>query len=46
MKKEIEQSIFVDDEDEGFVIEVILYKDGTSKRILYSEDGKPISLPF
>ena len=44
--KKIEQSIFIEVEDEGFVVEVILYKDGTSKRVLYSEDGKPISLPF
>ena len=43
--KKIEQSIFIEVEDEGFVVEVILYKDGTSKRVLYSEDGKPISLP-
>ena len=45
MNKEIEQSIFIEDE-EGFLVEVILYTDGTSKRVLYSEDGKPISLPF
>lgn len=41
MKKEVEQSIFIDDED-GFVIEVILYKDGTSKRNVYTEDGQQI----
>lgn len=42
MKKEIEQSIFVDDEDDGFVIEVILYKDGTSEQIVYDECGNRI----
>jgi len=46
MKKEIEQSIFIEDEDEGLVIEVILYKDGTSKRVLYSEDGDLIGPLF
>lgn len=39
--KEIEQSIFIEPtDDEPFGCEVILYKDGTSKRVLYSEDGK------
>lgn len=42
MKKEIEQSIFVDDEDEGFVVEVILYKDGTSEQVVYDECGNRI----
>lgn len=42
MKKEIEQSIFVDDEDDGFVIEVILYKDGTTEQIVYDECGNKI----
>lgn len=36
--KEIEQSIYVED-GEGFVVEVILYKDGTSQRNVYTEDG-------
>jgi len=40
--KEIEQSIFVDDEDEGFVVEVILYKDGTSEQVVYDECGNRI----
>ena len=40
--KQIEQSIFIDDEDEGIIIEVILYKDGTSEQKLYTEDGEPI----
>ena len=38
--KEVEQSIYV--EDDGFVIEVILYKDGTSQRNVYTEDGHKI----
>lgn len=42
MKKEIEQSIFIDDEDDGFVVEVILYKDGTSEQIVYDECGNRI----
>lgn len=42
MKKEIEQSIFVDDEDDGFVVEVILYKDGTSEQVIYDECGNRI----
>lgn len=42
MKKEIEQSIFVDDEDEGFVVEVILYKDGTTEQVVYDECGNRI----
>lgn len=42
MKKEIEQSIFIDDEDEGLVVEVVLYKDGTSELIVYDECGNRI----
>ncbi len=42
MKKEIEQSIFIDDEDDGFVVEVVLYKDGTSEQIVYDECGNRI----
>lgn len=40
--KEIEQSIFIEDEDEGLVVEVILYKDGTSERVIYDECGNRI----
>lgn len=42
MKKEIEQSIFIDDEDDGFVVEVVLYKDGTSEQVVYDECGNKI----
>lgn len=41
MKKEIEQSIFIDDE-EGFLVEVILYTDGTTEQIVYDECGNRI----
>lgn len=41
MEKEIEQSIFIDDED-GFLVEVILYNDGTSEQIVYDECGNKI----
>ena len=40
--KEIEQSIFIDDEDEGFVVEVVLYDDGTSEQVIYDECGNRI----
>lgn len=40
--KEIEQSIFIDDDEEGLVVEVILYKDGTSEQIVYDECGNRI----
>lgn len=40
--KEIEQSIFIDDEEEGFVVEVVLYNDGTSEQIVYDECGNRI----
>lgn len=40
--KEIEQSIFIDDEEEGFVVEVVLYDDGTSEQIVYDECGNRI----
>ena len=42
MKKEIEQSIFIEDEDDGFLVEVILYKDGTSEQVVYDECGNRI----
>ena len=37
---EIEDSIFIELEDEPLVMEIVLYKDGTSKRNFYTEDGK------
>lgn len=40
--KEIEQSIFIDDEEEGFVVEVVLYDDGTSEQVIYDECGNRI----
>jgi hypothetical protein len=40
--KEIEQTCFIELEDEPFVIEVILYKDGTSERKIFDEGGQQI----
>jgi len=37
--KEIEQTCFIELEDEPFIIEVILYKDGTSERKVFDEGG-------
>lgn len=39
--KKIEQEIWIEEED-GFIIEVILYIDGTSERNVYTEDGHKI----
>ena len=35
MEKEIEDSIYIELEDEPFMLEIVLYKDGTSERKLY-----------
>lgn len=33
--KEIEDSIYIELEDEPFIMKVVLYKDGTSERFMY-----------
>lgn len=40
--KEIEQTCFIELEDEPFIIEVILYKDGSSERKVFDEGGQQI----
>ena len=40
--KEIEQTCFFELEDEPFIIEVILYKDGSSERKVFDEGGQQI----
>lgn len=40
--KEVEQNCFIELEDEGFIIEVVLYDDGTSEQIVYDECGNRI----
>lgn len=42
MERQIEQSIFIELEDEPFILEVVLYKDGTSEQIIYDECGNKI----
>lgn len=40
--KEVEQSIFIELKDEPFIIEVVLYEDGTSEQVVYDECGNRI----
>lgn len=40
--KDVEQSIFIELEDEPFIIEVVLYEDGTSEQVVYDECGNRI----
>ena len=40
--KEVEQNCFIELEDEPFVIEIVLYDDGTSEQIVYDECGNKI----